>query len=248
MSHNLIVRSLQIINHLALLYGLYFVYSSGEYIYLLYSLLTYWVIGVLGVNIGFHRLISHKSFKTHTYIEYFLALVGVITSIGSPLAWIALHRQHHSHADTDHDPHSPYFLGNLKAWFGMWDIKNIDLKYVKDLRRQRFYRFTHRYYLAILVAYWITLAFINPLLLIFIYSIPAVLVLHSTSTIIVIAHKHGYQTYNTNDESRNSWIANLITLGEGWHNNHHANSKNWKQGEKWWEIDPPAWIIGLIKK
>ena len=79
------------------------------------------------------------------------------------------------------------------------------------------------------------------------YAIPSVLVLHSTSAIIVIAHRHGYKTYKVDDESRNSWIANLITLGEGWHNNHHNNSRAWKSGEKWWELDPPAWIIRLIK-
>jgi stearoyl-CoA desaturase (delta-9 desaturase) len=78
--------------------------------------------------------------------------------------------------------------------------------------------------------------------------IPACLCLHSTSAIIVIAHRHGYKTYELkNDESRNSWIASLITLGEGWHNNHHAKPYAWQQGEKWWELDPPSWIIKLIK-
>ena len=88
---------------------------------------------------------------------------------------------------------------------------------------------------------------VNPLLVIFAYAIPTVLVLHSTSAIIVIAHIHGYKNHNVDDESRNSWIASLITLGEGWHNNHHANSKAWNNQERWWELDPPAWIIRLIK-
>ena len=88
---------------------------------------------------------------------------------------------------------------------------------------------------------------IDPLLLIFGYAIPAVMILHCTSIIIVIAHIHGYQNHKTGDESRNSWIANLATMGEGWHNNHHANSKAWNTQENWWEFDPPAWIIRLIK-
>lgn len=248
MTHNTAVRLLQILTHIAFLYGLYYCFVTSEWYLLFYSVLTYWFIGVLGINIGFHRLISHRSFSTHKIIEYLLALIGIITTVGSPLAWTALHRQHHGHAETEKDPHSPYVIGVWKAWFGFWNIKAINPKLIKDIRQNTFYKFTHKYYFYIIGLYVMLLGLINPLYIIFIYAIPCVLVLHSTSSIIVIAHIHGYKNHKINDESRNSWIASLITLGEGWHNNHHANSKSWNNQEKWWEFDPNAWIIRAIKK
>jgi fatty-acid desaturase len=88
----------------------------------------------------------------------------------------------------------------------------------------------------------------GPLAVIFGYCIPASLCLHSSSAIIVIAHRHGYKTHKCRDESRNSWIANIITLGEGWHNNHHARPYAWSNWERWWEWDIPAIIIWMVKK
>lgn len=246
--HNTLVRTTQVINHLLFLLGLYLIFfHSVPVIYLFYSVLIYWFIGVFGINIGYHRLISHRSFTTYKWIEYVLAFIGCITMVGSPLAWTALHRQHHGHAETEKDPHSPYQLGWFKAWFGFWNIENIHPKYIKDIRKLPFYKFTHAYYFAINIVYIAILAAIDPIWIIFAWAIPTVLVLHSTSAIIVIAHIHGYRNHDSNDQSRNSWIASLITLGEGWHNNHHANSKAWNNQEKWWELDPPAWIIRLIK-
>jgi stearoyl-CoA desaturase (delta-9 desaturase) len=246
--HNKLVRTIQILNHFALVIGLYLIFADyAEINYLFYSVLIYWFIGVFGINIGYHRLISHRSFETRKWIEYTLAFIGMITMIGSPLAWTALHRQHHGHAETDKDPHSPHRLGWWRAWFGFWNIDVINPKYIKDIRKINFYKLTHKYYFLVNALYVIALGLIDPLLIIFAYAIPTVLVLHSTSAIIVIAHIHGYRNHNVSDESKNSWIASLITLGEGWHNNHHANSKAWNNQENWWEFDPPAWIIRLIK-
>lgn len=243
-SHNQKVRCIQIITHLISLIGLF--YITIDYLYL--SVITYWIIGVLGINVGYHRLLSHRSFDTHKPLEYFLAFIGNMTAVGSPIAWCAVHRHHHGTAETENDPHSPYQIGWFRAWFGLWDIKRINPKMVKDLRKDSFYRFLHKNYLTIHILYAIILTLINPMFLVFLYALPCVLILHSTSAIIVIAHIHGYKTYECKDESRNSWIASLITLGEGWHNNHHANSKDWNNQHKWWELDPNAWIIRAIKK
>lgn len=246
--HNLLVRSTQVVNHILLLAGLYLIIAGiVPAVYLFYSVLIYWFIGVFGINIGYHRLISHRSFTTYKWIEYVLAIIGSITMIGSPLAWTALHRQHHGHAETEKDPHSPYVLGWFRAWFGFWKVINIHPKYIKDIRKQNFYKYTHKFYFLINIVYITALGLIDPVWIIFGWAIPTVFVLHSTSAIIVIAHMHGYRTHEVDDESRNSWIASLITLGEGWHNNHHANSKAWNNQERWWELDPPAWIIRLIK-
>lgn len=249
LTHNQQVRTIQIINHILGIGGIVWAISTGSWNYLLLALLCYWITGTLGINVGYHRLLSHRSFKTTIFIERFLAVVGAITTVGSPLAWIAVHRQHHRICEREGDPHSPYLLGNWRAWFGFWNLKHLDLKLVKDVRKDPFYKWIHANYIIIIVAYCVLLAVINPLLIVFVYAIPACLCLHSSSAIIVIAHRHGYKTYELkHDESRNSWIANLITLGEGWHNNHHAKPYAWSNWEKWWEWDIPSLIIRAIKK
>jgi stearoyl-CoA desaturase (delta-9 desaturase) len=247
LNHNYLVRSLQVLNHALLVFGLCYVVVTGAYSLLITSLITYWIIGVLGINIGFHRLLSHRSFKTYPIIEKILSIIGVLTTVGSPLAWVTIHRQHHRSADKPGDPHSPYLIGNWRAWFGIWSLQKLDVKLINDLRKNSFQKLLHKYYLEIIIAYAIALALINPLFVIFVYAIPACLCLHSSSAIIVIAHIHGYKTHKVNDESRNSWIANIITLGEGWHNNHHARPYAWSNWEKWWEWDMSAVVIRLIK-
>jgi stearoyl-CoA desaturase (delta-9 desaturase) len=165
------------------------------------------------------------------------------------MAWVAIHRQHHRAAESEKDPHSPIQLGNFRAWMGLWNYLPLDVKLVRDFRKDKFQKFLHQYYLQIILAYCVVLAVINPWLVIFAYAIPACLCLHSTSSIIVIAHRHGYVNHTLkNDQARNSWIAHLMSLGEGWHNNHHARPYMWDNQERWWELDPPSWVIRLIKK
>jgi fatty-acid desaturase len=248
-THNQLVRSLQVVNHLLAVVGIAYVLVTAQWFWFLVALLTYWAIGVLGINVGMHRLLSHRSFKTHLGIERFLSVIGVLTTVGSPLAWVAIHRQHHRAAETPQDPHSPYQIGNWRAWFGIWPKIKLDTKLVRDLRQDRFQRALHRNYHWIIAAYALALFAAGGLpAVIFGYCIPASLCLHSSSAIIVIAHRHGYRTHECRDESRNSWIANLITLGEGWHNNHHARPWAWSNWERWWEWDVPAMVIWTIKK
>ena len=248
-SHNKQVRGLQLINHLLLIVGVIYCVSIDSYSLLLGSLFTYWVIGVLGINIAYHRLLSHRSFKTSKIIERLFSIIGVLTTVGSPLAWVAIHRQHHRVTERVGDPHSPYIIGNLRAWFGFWSLEKLDLKLVRDLRADGFQRSIHKNYIWFILIYCALLAAANPIYVIFFYCIPACLCLHSTSAIVVIAHRHGYKSYELkHDQSRNSWIANLITLGEGWHNNHHAKPYAWSNWERWWEWDVPSLIIRVIKK
>ena len=248
MNHNIAVRSLQVFNHIIGLAGIIYLFMGASSHYAWIALFTYWIIGVLGINIGFHRLLAHRSFNTYPVIEKILSVIGVITSVGSPLAWVTLHRQHHKGAETPEDPHSPYLLGNARAWFGVWNITHLDLRLIKDLRKDKFQKLLHKHYFVIIFYFILILALIDPLLIIYMYAITASLCLHSSSAIIVIAHRHGYKTHDLGvDEARNSWIASLITLGEGWHNNHHHNPRAWSNQEKWWEFDPNALIIKLIK-
>lgn len=249
LSHSNQVRSLQLINHLLLIAGLFYMYFTSEFYLLLVSLVTFWIVGVLGINIGYHRLLSHRSFKTNKFWQVLCSLCGVVTVIGSPIAWVAVHRQHHQLTDQPGDPHSPHVLGNTQAWFGLWGNTKLNLNLVKDLRKDNLQRLIHKEYLLIILLYGVILYAINPLYVIFVYAIPACLSLHAASAVVVLGHRHGYRTHDLGlDRSTNSWIANIITLGDGWHNNHHARPYAWNNQERWWEWDLPALVIRIIKK
>ena len=249
LNHNQLVRTLQVTNHIFAFIGIVYAIATSQYHLLGLSILVYWFIGIFGINIGYHRLLSHRSFKTSMFWEKLCSIIGIVTIVGSPLAWVAVHRQHHRFADKPGDPHSPYLLGNWRAWFGVWNMPKLDLKLVRDMRENNFQRILHKNYVYIVLA-WATVLFVfDPLYVIYVFAIPACLCLHSTSAIIVIAHRHGYRPYpDVKDQSRNSWIANLITLGEGWHNTHHARPYAWNNQERWWEFDIPAYIIRLIRQ
>jgi stearoyl-CoA desaturase (delta-9 desaturase) len=247
-THNQTVRMLQLINHLVMLVGLWYVIETNTYGYLILSFFVFLFTGLIGINVCYHRLLSHKSYQTNLIIEKIMSLIGVITTMGSPIAWVAIHRQHHSATDTEKDPHSPKYKGFFKVWFGFWNNIEIESKLVRDITKNKYQKFLHRNYLKIIFIYCIVLGLINPWYIIFVYCIPAVMVFHASNGVTVLCHVIGYKRYDTKDEARNSWIGNIISFGEGWHNNHHAKPNNWKSGETWWEIDPPSWIINLIKK
>jgi stearoyl-CoA desaturase (delta-9 desaturase) len=249
-SHNLIVRGLQILSHVVLLVGVIIaIIEKVSIIPYLPVVISYMlVVGTLGTNIGLHRLLSHKSFETWKPIEYFCAFLGTISLIGSPIAWCAAHRYHHANSDKDTDIHSPIKLGAWHAWFGFWPEVSIPARTVADLTKDKFYRFLHKHYLSINIVYAVLIYAIDPWLLVFLWAMHAAYSFHATAGIAVSSHIIGYRTYNTDDHSRNSFLLQFVTNFEGWHNNHHNNPGNYRHGEKWWEFDPPAWIIEIIRK
>lgn len=248
MTHNQTVRTLQIINHILALFGLIWMSVTTNFHYLWFSVSGYVIFGMLGINVGYHRLISHRSYITYDITEKILGILGVLATVGSPLGWSAIHRQHHRCVEREGDPHSPHLSPAWRVWFGLWRVPKLDARLVKDLRSSGWYRFLHKQYHWIIAGYVLILALIDPLLVIFAYALPATMVLHGTSVITVWAHKHGYRNHDLGrDQSRNSWLAHLFSLGEGWHNNHHAAPWRWNTKQRWWEIDPPAAVIRLIK-
>jgi stearoyl-CoA desaturase (delta-9 desaturase) len=108
--------------------------------------------------------------------------------------------------------------------------------------------FFHNNYLKIILAYCLLLAIINPLYIIFFWAIPAVLSLYLILVTNILCHLQGYRNFDLDDKSTNNILISILTLGEGWHNNHHNNPNLWHQQEKWWELDPTGWIIKLIKR
>jgi stearoyl-CoA desaturase (delta-9 desaturase) len=201
-----------------------------------------------------HRLLTHRSFKTYPWLENFLSYLSVFSTIGPTINWVAVHRQHHATSDREGDPHSPYVDGKFSfkeaanVWLGYdWNVPNIPVSYVKDLIRNKTHKFILKNYFKIIIITSIILLSIDPLLWLFLYVVPASLTNHLIGLVNVMGHVHGYRTYDTVDKSTNSWIANLVSLGEGWHNNHHNNPKKYYSGEKWWEWDLMGLLIKMIK-
>jgi stearoyl-CoA desaturase (delta-9 desaturase) len=248
MNHNVLLKTFHIANHLVLLVGIYILYNSAEYHYLWYTAIVFALAKIIGVNIGLHRFYSHRSFKTSKFFEYIIAFCSVIATVGSPFIYPGIHRQHHKHSDTDKDPHSPK-NNKIKSFVGIWNTKDIQwISIIKDLLRQPFLRFIHSYYFILIVFYILILLLIDAKLAIFAYAIPACLCFWGSSSVNVFAHTWGYQTFTTNDNSTNNIFSSILSLGEGWHNNHHYKPANWNTQVKWWEFDPPAIIIRLIKQ
>lgn len=254
MNLNTKVRSLQAFNHIATIPAIWYAIHTAQYHLFVIAFVIWLVIGPISSVITLHRLLTHRSFETYPWLEKLLSYISVISTVGPTISWVALHRQHHATSDREGDPHSSYknnkwnIVEAIKVWLGYdWQVPNIPVRYVKDLMRDDTHKFIFNNYFKIIFAYSLVLLLINPVLWLFAYVVPASMTVHLIGVVNVLGHRHGYRTYDTLDRSTNSWVANIVSLGEGWHNNHHANPKNWYCGERWWEWDLMGLIIKVIK-
>ena len=204
----------------------------------------HWMCIGWGIGLGYHRLHTHRSYKTPKLVEYFFAICGTLTLQGGPVFWTALHRIHHQHSDKHGDPHTPR---DGKWWSHMlWTIFGEELhrdteimgKYAPDLMRDRFYQVLTRWHWVPLVVLGLSLFAIGgvPWVLWGVF-LRVVVGLHCTWLINSATHLWGSRRFNTSDDSRNSFLVALITFGEGWHNNHHAHPRSARHGMTWWEVD-----------
>lgn len=211
----------------------------------------YW-LRIFAIGAGYHRLFSHKAYETGRVFQFILAVLCQMTAQKSVLWWAAKHRHHHLFSDTEHDVHSPRQSGFLMAHVG-WIFTprhdETDLVKVEDLARYPELMWLHKYELAPAVALGAlcyAIAGWPGLIVGFCWS--TVAVWHATFCINSLAHVHGSKRYVTGDDSRNNWLLAIFTMGEGWHNNHHAYQSSVRQGFRWWEIDPTYYILlGLSK-
>jgi stearoyl-CoA desaturase (delta-9 desaturase) len=221
----------------------------------LVAMLLWWVAGGFGIGMGYHRLLTHRGYKTPKWMEYLLTLCATLTLEGGPIFWVAIHRQHHQNTDKEGDPHSPN-EGGLWAHVG-WLITGQTmhndaahlLPYVPELRKDKFHVWISRWH-------WVPITILGLLLLAFggwpylFWGIffRTVLGLHSTWLVNSATHMWGSRRFPTSDTSRNSlWVA-LLTFGEGWHNNHHAHPVSARHGLRWYEIDPNFYGIWILSK
>jgi fatty-acid desaturase len=219
-----------------------------------------YVVTGLGITLGYHRLLTHRSFQTPKAVEYVLTLFGVLANEGGPLGWVATHRKHHRFSDQDGDPHSPTQRGFWWAQVGWWFFLDPVLddpirgaRNVKDLARDPVHRAFERWQIVppVLLAgalyglgsWW---GGVGLSWLVWGVFARTAVVLHATWLVNSAAHLWGYRTFATKDRSTNLWWVALLTFGEGWHNNHHHYQRSARHGLRWWEIDPTYWCIRVL--
>ena len=223
----------------------------------------HWLTGGVGVCLGFHRLLTHSSFKTSKPVRYLLAWIGGMAGEGPAIQWIADHRKHHALSDQPGDPHSPHdgpWWGHM-LWLGPATSPadhEAHLKYwAPDLMKEPVLRFLSRTFLlwqfvfagALLGAGYLVGGWhMGWSFLVWGMFVRMTLVLHSTWFVNSASHMWGYRNYKTTDDSRNNWWVAIIAYGEGWHNNHHAYPRMANHGHRWWEYDLTFRTIRLLQR
>jgi stearoyl-CoA desaturase (delta-9 desaturase) len=216
---------------------------------LVLCVVLYW-LRIFAIGAGYHRYFSHRAYSTSRAFQLILAVLAQTTTQKSVLWWAIQHRHHHLHSDTALDLHSPRqkgFLYSHLGWIFARRQDSVDLTKIADFARFPELMWLHRFeqapavvlaVLSYLVAGW------SGLVVGFFWS--TVLVYHATFCINSLAHVHGRKRYVTGDDSRNNWFLALFTMGEGWHNNHHAYQSSVRQGFRWWEYDLTFYLLKLF--
>jgi sn-2 palmitoyl-lipid 9-desaturase len=217
----------------------------------------HWLFGGIGICLGYHRLLTHRSFQVPKWLEYSIAILGALAMQGGPVFWVGGHRQHHLHTeDWDQDPYSAKrgFWWSHMLWIFYPTAESFDpnlyRRWAPDLAKDAFYRWLDKYFLALQIPVGLLLYAIGGWSFV-IYGVflRAVILWHTTWLINSASHITGYRSFDeTEDNSRNLWWTAILTYGEGWHNNHHAYPNVAPAGRTWWEIDTTWWVIQGLQK
>jgi fatty-acid desaturase len=248
---NWLITSFMILFHVGAVAALFFFSWSAFFV----ALFLYWVSAGLGLGMCYHRLLTHRSYATPKWFEYFLTVCAVIAVEGGPLLWVATHRIHHKFADKEGDPHSPR---DGKWWSHVgWilvgdalrqDAETLD-RYAPDLAASKFHVWITEYHFVPTIVLGIVLFAIGgfPFVLWGIF-LRTVVGLHATWLVNSVSHSWGSRRFDTRDTSTNNWWVALLSFGDGWHNNHHANPVWARHGLKWYEIDFNWYTILALKQ
>jgi stearoyl-CoA desaturase (Delta-9 desaturase) len=200
-----------------------------------------YVFRMWGITAGFHRYFSHRAFKAGRGFQFFLALAGTLAVQKGPLWWAAHHRHHHRYSDQEQDIHSPLqkgFWWSHVAWVLSSKYDETRYEHIKDYARFPELVWLNKLHwlpgVLLAVALYVLGGFS---LLVWGFFVSTTLLYHGTFTINSLSHVFGTRRYKTTDTSRNNWLLALLTLGEGWHNNHHYYQNTANQGWFWWEVD-----------
>jgi fatty-acid desaturase len=227
-----------------------------------------------GINVGYHRLLAHGSFKCPAWVERTFVFLGLCCLEDAPATWVATHRLHHKDSDERPDPHTPQasFWWSHVGWLLRTnrDVSSLNVydRYARDLLKQPFYRWLQRgqvviwIYLAHAAAFFATgfltsavagesaadgLQFASSCL-VWGVILRTVVVWHITWSVNSLSHVFGYQSYHTGEKSRNNWLVALLSNGEGWHNNHHVDPTSASNWHRWWEVDVTYLVIKSLEK
>jgi sn-2 palmitoyl-lipid 9-desaturase len=238
------------VHALAMLAPWYFSWSAlGVMIFL------HWLFGSIGICLGYHRLLTHRSLEVPKWLEYAIATIGALAIQGGPIFWVSGHRLHHAYTeDADKDPYSSQrgFWWSHMLWILYPRPEFYDYEIYKrsapDIERDPYYRWLNKYFLLLQIPLAVLLYALGGWSFV-IYGVflRAVLLWHSTWLINSATHLHGYRSFQSKDNSRNLWWAAILTYGEGWHNNHHAHPNVAKAGLQWWEVDMTWWAIKILQ-
>ncbi len=214
-----------------------------------------WIVGSLGVGLGWHRLLTHRSFKAPKWLEYILTIFGTMSIQDSPDKWVATHRIHHKFTEMDGDPHST----NSGFWWAQigWIVwgtaqdhdRTVLQKYVPDLLKDKGQVLISRfYYVPIIISAFILFAIGGWTMVVWGVAARVVVGWHTTWFVNSLSHIFGSRPHDTTDASTNNWFVALLTFGEGWHNNHHAFPTSARHGLEWFQFDMNWIAIRLLEK
>ena len=209
-------------------------------------------INLFGQSIALHRYFCHKSFKTNKFWHYIMMALTIPVFLGSPLGWSHLHRHHHENSDTEKDFISIKHRSWMSMYFGSY-LGTVDgILLVRDMITDKMHMFVHKYYV-LLWSIWALSVYlmlgvseflsfvILPIVWIYNMVFFGAILIHTATPYIT------YRNFDTKDKSVNNWLFSIISLGDGWHNNHHQSPSDWNHSKNWYEIDLTKYLIQLIK-
>lgn len=235
---------------LATIFAMWSLWNRGVFASDIVMLLILYTCITFGVTVGFHRMLTHRSFSAHPVIKFLLLVFGSMSLQGPAIEWAATHVKHHAHADKEGDPHSPV-EGFVHAHLG-WLFKDRMADpnvYCKNLVNDPIVMFVSRTFLL-----WVFISLAIPFAiggwhgLLWAGLVRIFLVHHVTWSVNSICHTFGIREFETGDKSRNEWVVGLLAFGEGWHNNHHAFPRSAFHGLHWWQVDLSAYLIRLLER
>lgn len=214
------------------------------------SLVSLYTVVALGVTVGYHRMLTHRSFQPHPVVKFVLLVLGSMALEGPALQWAATHIKHHAQADREGDPHSPvegFFHAHIGWLFGD-DLADPHV-YCRNLVDDRIVVFVSRTFVL-----WGVLSLVIPFViggwtgLLWGGLVRIFLTHHVTWSVNSVCHTFGRRAFETNDQSRNEWVVGLLAFGEGWHNNHHAFPRSAFHGLHWWQFDLSGYVIRALDR
>jgi stearoyl-CoA desaturase (Delta-9 desaturase) len=250
MVNKAVVLAVVIIPLLATIFAIGLLWQRAVYWSDLILLVTLYVFVALGVTVGFHRMLTHRSFRPHPVVKCVLLILGSMAWEGPALEWAATHIKHHAQADREGDPHSPvegFFHAHL-GW--LFNDRTADPNvYCRKLVQDPMVTFISRTFLL-----WAVLSLLIPFALggwtglLWGGLVRIFLTHHVTWSVNSVCHTFGKREFETNDRSRNEWIVGLLAFGEGWHNNHHAFPRSAFHGLHWWQFDLSGYFIWTLEQ